>query len=329
MTTSQLFTGIVALTLATGCTRSETSQQAREAAADVRSAAARAGDTLADSWLTAKVQAQFFADNDIKSRYIDVDTRDGVVSLQGFVESDQVRQEALQIARNTDGVRDVDDKLLIGQAPQDAQASPDAGAAIATTGSALPAPTGADAEAMDDTMITSLIQAKYFRDPQIKSRNIDVAAVNGVVTLRGQVASDDERAKALLLARTTGGVERVEDSLTIDASLGQAPPPLRGSTLPGATQAAPAGATPQGTSGAGAVGTSGVRAEDAALEGALRTRLAADATLKSAGLEVSARDGVVLLQGMVPDPAAKLRALTLAGETEGVVQVVDRLRVTK
>ena len=36
---------------------------------------ARAGDRLADGWLTAKVQAKFFADDDIKARYIDVATR--------------------------------------------------------------------------------------------------------------------------------------------------------------------------------------------------------------------------------------------------------------
>src|SRR5687767_15309883 len=115
----QLFTGavVVALAATAACSRAETSREAHEAAAEVRTVAARAGDRLADSWLTAKVQAKFFADDDIKARYIDVSTRDGKVTLKGFVETDAVRQEALQIARNTEGVKQIEDRLLIGQAP--------------------------------------------------------------------------------------------------------------------------------------------------------------------------------------------------------------------
>jgi osmotically-inducible protein OsmY len=40
-----------------------------------------------------------------------------------------------------------------------------------------------------------------------------------------------------------------------------------------------------------------------------------------------ARDGVVLLDGVVPAPAAKQRVIAAARQTAGVVQVVDRLVV--
>jgi len=46
-----------------------------------------------------------------------------------------------------------------------------------------------------------------------------VQAANGVVTLRGSVASETERAQALLLARSASGVQRVEDYLVVDAAL--------------------------------------------------------------------------------------------------------------
>jgi osmotically-inducible protein OsmY len=46
-----------------------------------------------------------------------------------------------------------------------------------------------------------------------------------------------------------------------------------------------------------------------------------------AGITVSVRDGVVLLEGAVPNAAAKQRALNAARATKGVVQVVDRVRV--
>lgn len=243
MTRTVLHTILVLTISATAaCNRADAEREAREAAAGIRTAAADAGDRLADGWLTAKVQAKFFADDDIKARYIDVSSRDGAVTLHGFVESDALRQKAVEIARVTDGVVRVDDQLLIGQAPPaaDTGASP-----IPTTGVDESGSGGATAP--DDAMVTSLIQARYFVEPVIKTRHIDVTTVNGVVTLRGTVASDDERARALLLARTTQGVQRVEDALRIDASLTTPPDagavpadPLPAAPVPGASLAPPA-----------------------------------------------------------------------------------------
>src|SRR5688572_7573712 len=131
-------------------------------------------------------------------------------------------------------------------------------------------------------MIRSRIQAKYFLDSAVKGRAIDVAATNGVVTLRGKVASDTERAQALLLARMTEGVQRVEDSLTVDASLAT-PIPATAGAASGAVNVAP-----------GPVGTGGAGTADTALEGTLKQKLAGDSLLKAVKIEVSARDGVVL-----------------------------------
>ena len=77
------------------------------------------------------------------------------------------------------------------------------------------------------------------------------------------------------------------------------------------------------------VGTSGIRAEETGLESALKGKFTADAQLKAARIEISARDGVVLLQGTAPTQAAKQRALTMTRETEGVVQVIDRIAIKK
>jgi osmotically-inducible protein OsmY len=44
---------------------------------------------------------------------------------------------------------------------------------------------------------------------------------------------------------------------------------------------------------------------------------------------VTAKNGVVLLQGTVTSAAAKQRALTIARGTDGVTQVVDRVQVGK
>jgi hyperosmotically inducible protein len=355
MRTAQLWTAAVTLAIAAGaCNRAETSREAREAAADVRSAAARAGDRLADGWLTTRVQAKFFADDDIKARYITVTTRDGVVTLRGFVESEDARQEVLQIVRNTGGVEQVNDQLLIGQSPREGFEPGDDTVATSGPGNLPDAP--AEPTVDQDGLVISRIQARYFLDPAIKRRHVDVSSASGVVTLRGQVASDNERAQALLLARTTDGVSRVEDSLTIDASLGQPAPPLGASgnpvVQPAPAPVAPAPATPApaspgaradvapSTSGrAGgnttgpearsgdAVSTSGASTAGASVEATLKSALSGDPQLKDAKVDISVRDGVVLLQGTVPTQAAKQRILSLARNGDGVMQVIDRISV--
>src|SRR5687768_12172504 len=194
-----LFTGMAAA----GCSREDTDQNARRAAAELRNVAQRARHQLADSWLTTKIQAQYFADDDIKAAEINVSSRDGVVTISGRVDDENTREQALDIARYTDGVRRIEDLLAVGPGPATARTEVAVDASprpIATTGSrpaAMPP--------MDDMQIATRIQAKYFLDDAVKTRRIEVDAHDGVVTLRGEVANDHERAQALILARTTEG----------------------------------------------------------------------------------------------------------------------------
>jgi osmotically-inducible protein OsmY len=59
----------------------------------------------------------------------------------------------------------------------------------------------------------------------------------------------------------------------------------------------------------------------------VQSQLSSDAQINRASIEVTAKNGVVLLQGTVASAAAKQRALTLARSTDGVTQVVDRIRI--
>jgi hyperosmotically inducible protein len=225
MKTPQVLTVALATVIATGCSRAEADRGAREAAVEVRQAADVAGDRLTDGWLTTKIQAQYFADRDIKARYLDVSTRDGAVTVSGFVDNLAARDEAIQIARNTDGVRSVVDQLKIGVSPAREAFAGTAGA-VATSGTtneydakiAATAPEAGPVPASDEAL-TASVQARFFLDPVIKTRDIEVTAKSGVVTLRGSIATEEERAQALLIARHTNGVGRVEDALTIDPAL--------------------------------------------------------------------------------------------------------------
>ncbi len=68
---------------------------------------------------------------------------------------------------------------------------------------------------------------------------------------------------------------------------------------------------------------------DASLTARGKSQLSSDTQITRAPIDVTAKSGVVLLQGTVTSSAAKQRALTLARGTDGVTQVVDRIRIAK
>lgn len=71
------------------------------------------GQAIDDGVVTAKVKAKLIEDPVTKAHQINVDTFKGTVQLSGFVESDQARARALQLARGTDGVKSVKDSLQV------------------------------------------------------------------------------------------------------------------------------------------------------------------------------------------------------------------------
>jgi hypothetical protein len=70
-------------------------------------------------------------------------------------------------------------------------------------------------QAVADASLTSKIKAKMALDDTVKALNIDIDTTKSVVTLTGRVASEQERRRAVLLARETDGVTSVVDNLVI------------------------------------------------------------------------------------------------------------------
>jgi osmotically-inducible protein OsmY len=295
MQTPQLFCIVGAMAVAAGCSRAETEARKDQASAEVRTTAVTARERVADAWLVTKIQSQYFVDNDVKARDIQVSARDGAVTLKGRVDSAAEHEQAVQIAKTTDGVIRVVDRLA-GPAAASPAAHASPGGAVATSGSGDAAAT-VGAAPMHDAQVTAGVQSKFFVDDRLRGRRIEVETQQGVVTLQGTVASENERAQALFLARTAEGVQRVEDHLAVDASL------VSGGQAPVAT--------------------------DDVLVTTIQSEFFLDDAVKHASIEVSAKDGVVLLQGTVPTETARQHAIAIARTTEGVVQVVDRLVVRK
>jgi hyperosmotically inducible protein len=74
------------------------------------------GQAIDDGVITAKVKAKLIDDPMTKAHQINVDTFKGNVQLSGFVESDQARTRALQLARDVEGVKNVKDGMQIRKA---------------------------------------------------------------------------------------------------------------------------------------------------------------------------------------------------------------------
>ena len=75
---------------------------------------------------------------------------------------------------------------------------------------------GAEAEArIEDGAVTAAVKAKLLADQTVSGMRIDVDTQDGVVVLTGTVGSAEAKARANELARTTEGVVRVEDKLTM------------------------------------------------------------------------------------------------------------------
>lgn len=245
-------------------------------------------DAAFPSTVTARIQAKYFLDPDVKPWSIDVTTTSsGVVTLEGTVSSEQSKAEAERIARDTEGVTRVDNKLRI-----------DADRARRDTDQPR---TSADTSDMNDTWLTTRVQAKYFLDGDVRGRNIDVTTSGGVVTLTGMVGNEAERRQALALARSTDGVREVVDKLTVGDTANDPAPRARTVTR--------------------------VERPDPWITMKIQARYFLDNEVKGHEIDVDTNKGVVTLKGSVETAQQKQEAELIARETEGVTRVINQLTV--
>jgi hyperosmotically inducible periplasmic protein len=86
---------------------------ARKATETTKVAAERTGEVVGEAAITAKIKSKMALDDYVKARTISVDTTGTTVTLTGTVNSEQERQRAVRLARETDGVTRVVDKLQV------------------------------------------------------------------------------------------------------------------------------------------------------------------------------------------------------------------------
>lgn len=93
--------------------RQQATRLASGAAARAKDAASRVSDTVSDSALAAKIKSKMVLDDNVTARGINVDTSGTVVTLTGVVRSAEERDRAVRLARETEGITKVIDKLRV------------------------------------------------------------------------------------------------------------------------------------------------------------------------------------------------------------------------
>ena len=223
----------------------------QEAKDKTKAAAHKTAEVATDAEITTAVKTKLLADTTVGGLKIDVDTKNGVVTLTGPVHSTAERSTAVRLARETSGVKRVVSKLAVeatgtsgrkddttvvikddtkdtaGKIKDKSESAAEKtkdGAVKAGKATAKGTEKAADAtkdaavktkDVMADATITSAVKTKLLGDTKVGGLKIDVDTKDNVVTLTGVVNSIEEKNEALRLAKTTTGVKSVVDKLVV------------------------------------------------------------------------------------------------------------------
>ena len=155
-----------------------------------------------DATTTATVKSKLLWNRNTEGLDINVGTRNGVVTLQGNTDSAESKELAERLARNTEGVRQVDNQLEVnaeaGTADKARDKADQAGAAIS------------------DAWISSKVKSSFLFNNSLDGLDISVDTKGGQVTLGGRVATSAEKDLAIEIAEDIRGVQGVNaDSLQV------------------------------------------------------------------------------------------------------------------
>jgi osmotically-inducible protein OsmY len=201
------------------------------AAAQTSSAAIQ----LDDDTIESNVEAVLEKDSVLAPRDIDVESKNGVVTLTGKVRTVTDKERAGSLAKIT-GVNRVVNNIEVD--PNVDRSKADAAAdktkaglnkavdATATAGKKTADATkkgvaetekglGKAGEKMTDASITSRVKTDLSKEPLLDNTAVDVDTKDHVVTLKGTVGSDAAKTRAGEIAAATSGVSKVVNELVI------------------------------------------------------------------------------------------------------------------
>jgi hyperosmotically inducible protein len=150
------------------------------------------GATMSDLWITSATKMKLAADSRTPATEINVDSRDGVVTLFGMVPSEESKSAAAEIARDVAGVKRVENQIeVVSSARQEM------------------------VQARDEEIQEGVQKALNDRGAQ-ENADIGVEVMNGVVRLTGTVPTWQRNLSAVYVARSVTGVRSVRNELKVE-----------------------------------------------------------------------------------------------------------------
>jgi len=177
---------------------------------------------IADAIISTVKQTQI----SLKGLEVDLTVKDGNVVISGTAASQAQLDRVLAAARDTDGVKSVDNqaKVNVAETPApETKTAPSTSDVVPASASEPPAllseaTTVAEEESSADAAITSDLLGKLGtaqKAGQLKNFDLDVSTVNGDVWVRGYVATAQQKAMVLGTAQRVPGVQRVIDEVSV------------------------------------------------------------------------------------------------------------------
>ena len=196
---------------------------------------------IADAIIATVKQAQI----DLKGLEVDLTVENGNVVVSGSAASQPQLDKVLAAARDTDGVKSVDNKVSVAAPTLATVAAPAANSVVPASANEPPAllPTpsevAAPAASSADSAVTNEILDKLGsaqKAGQLRNFDLDVSTVNGDVWVRGYVATPAQKALVLGTAQRNKGVRRVIDEVSVAgvrAASTNVPVQVGGQVVPG------------------------------------------------------------------------------------------------
>lgn len=136
--------------------------------------------------IESKIQSKLKSDPLTAAWQIRPKLEGNAVILTGLVDREEERQRAEELTKSVVGeLRRVDNQLMLTE------------------------------EVILDNSIVAALKTELVTDPATRQANIDVKSRRGVVVLKGEVQTKDQRRQAEALAKEIAGVKQVENNLKV------------------------------------------------------------------------------------------------------------------
>jgi osmotically-inducible protein OsmY len=259
-----------------------------------------AGDRINDAWILTKVKSQFTGEDALEHSDINVDVRNHVVILKGTVPTAAGKARAAEIARKTEGVSRVDNRLVVGMSA-DAVKDANENAREAKQDARENA-----REAREDAKENAR-EAK--QDAKESAREAREDAKDSAREAREDARESARDAKHDAKQSAENAKDKADE------------------TTREAKQDAKESARDAKGAGAAAVGTTGAAVTDGWITTKVKSSFVGVDALDGSDIDVDTNNHIVTLRGTVPSENAKNRAVAIAKKVDGVTSVKSELKI--